>query len=455
MQVLVDAVLIIIAYLIAWQLRFNTNMFGRYVRVLTLRYYIQVLFLIVPLFLLINYLCNLYNVSVIQSRRVEMFNIVRANTIGILLVVLGLYLVKQQHFARNMLFVFYIINMVFDGVARNFVHVYLRRRKKNSEAVKKILLVGFSNATEQYIDRVNSNPEWGCKVVGILDDFEQNGTMFRGVKVLGTCDQLQEILQSEKIDEIGITLRLREYFKLEDLVKECEKSGIHTQFIPDYYNIIPTKPYTEDIMGLPVINIRYVPLMNTYNALVKRIVDIFGSIVAIALFSPAMLFVIIGIKLTSPGPLIFKQKRVGLHNREFLMYKFRSMNVESCQKKAGWTVEDDPRVTKFGRFIRKTSLDELPQLFNVLKGDMSLVGPRPEQLYFVEKFREEIPRYMVKHQVRPGMTGWAQINGLRGDTSIRKRIDYDLFYIEHWTLSLDFRIMFLTIFKGFVNKNAY
>jgi Undecaprenyl-phosphate glucose phosphotransferase len=279
--------------------------------------------------------------------------------------------------------------------------------------------------------------------------------MFRGVKVLGTCDQLQEILQSEKIDEIGITLRLREYFKLEDLVKECEKSGIHTQFIPDYYNIIPTKPYTEDIMGLPVINIRYVPLMNTYNALVKRIVDIFGSIVAIALFSPAMLFVIIGIKLTSPGPLIFKQKRVGLHNREFLMYKFRSMNVESCQKKAGWTVEDDPRVTKFGRFIRKTSLDELPQLFNVLKGDMSLVGPRPEQLYFVEKFREEIPRYMVKHQVRPGMTGWAQINGLRGDTSIRKRIDYDLFYIEHWTLSLDFRIMFLTIFKGFVNKNAY
>ena len=456
MQVLVDAVLIVISYLLAWQLRFNTNMFGQYVRVLTMRYYSQVLFLIVPLFLLVNYICKLYNVSDIQSRKVELFNIVRSNTIGILIVVLGLYLAKQQHFARNMLFAFYIFNVLLDVIARDVVHIYLRRRKRNDEAVKKILLIGYSNATEQYIDRVNSNPEWGCKVVGILDDFEPDGTAFRGVKVLGTCDKLQEILNSNKIDEIGITLRLREYFKLEDLVKECEKSGIHTQFIPDYYNIIPTKPYTEDIMGLPVINIRYVPLMNTFNALIKRIIDIAGSILAIVVFSPAMLFVVIGIRVTSPGPLIFKQKRVGLHNREFLMYKFRSMRVDNGSgKKAGWTVENDPRVTKFGKFIRKTSLDELPQLFNVLKGDMSLVGPRPEQLYFVEKFREEIPRYMVKHQVRPGMTGWAQVNGYRGDTSIRKRIEYDLYYIENWTLGFDFKILFLTVFKGFVNKNAY
>ena len=231
---------------------------------------------------------------------------------------------------------------------------------------------------------------------------------------------------------------------------------MHTQFVPDYHNIIPTKPYTEDLQGLPVVNIRYVPLSNTFNAMLKRIVDIFGALVAIVLFSPVMLFSCIMIKLTSPGPLIYRQTRVGLHNKPFEMYKFRSMEVQTEEKeKKAWTVKNDPRVTGFGKFMRHTSIDELPQLFNILKGDMSLVGPRPERPFFVEKFREEIPRYMVKHQVRPGLTGWAQVNGYRGDTSIRKRIDCDLYYIENWTLGLDFKILFLTFFKGFVNKNAY
>ena len=188
----------------------------------------------------------------------------------------------------------------------------------------------------------------------------------------------------------------------------------------------------------------------------SRIVDIFGAIVAIILFSIPMAIVAIIIKLTSPGPIIYSQVRVGLHNKNFKMYKFRSMEVQSESKeKKAWTTSNDPRVTKIGRIIRKTSIDELPQLFNVLMGDMSLVGPRPERPYFVEKFKEEIPRYMIKHQVRPGLTGWAQINGYRGDTSIRKRIECDLYYIENWTLGLDFKILFLTFFKGFINKNAY
>ena len=169
-----------------------------------------------------------------------------------------------------------------------------------------------------------------------------------------------------------------------------------------------------------------------------------------------MLVAVIGVKLSSPGPLIYRQTRVGLHNRSFEMYKFRSMEIQKAEEeKKAWTVKNDPRVTNFGKFIRKTSIDELPQLFNVLKGDMSLVGPRPERPFFVEKFREEIPRYMVKHQVRPGMTGWAQVNGLRGNTSIRKRIDCDLYYIENWSVGLDIKILFLTVFRGFVNKNAY
>ena len=264
------------------------------------------------------------------------------------------------------------------------------------------------------------------------------------------------ILPENRLDEIAITLGLNEYFRLEEIVALCEKSGVHTKFIPDYNNIIPTKPYTEDILGLPVINIRYVPLSNTFPAAVKRLMDIAGSLVCIVLFSPVMLVSAIVIKLTSPGPLIFRQERVGLHNRPFQMYKFRSMVVQSEQaEKKAWTVKDDPRVTKFGKFMRKTSIDELPQLFNILKGDMSLVGPRPERPFFVEKFQEEIPRYMVKHQVRPGLTGWAQVNGYRGDTSIRKRIEYDLYYIENWSIGLDIKILFLTVFRGFVNKNAY
>ncbi len=233
----------------------------------------------------------------------------------------------------------------------------------------------------------------------------------------------------------------------------CEKSGVHTKFIPDYNHIIPTKPYTEDLLGLPVINIRHVPLTNTINQMLKRAMDIVGAIFCLILFSPIMVCVAFLIKLTSPGPIIYSQERVGLHNRPFKMYKFRSMEVK--EEKNGWTKQNDPRVTPIGKIIRKFSIDEMPQFYNVLIGNMSLVGPRPERPFYVEKFREEIPRYMVKHQVRPGMTGWAQINGYRGDTSIRKRIDFDLYYIENWTMGLDIKILFLTLFKGFINKNAY
>jgi Undecaprenyl-phosphate glucose phosphotransferase len=243
---------------------------------------------------------------------------------------------------------------------------------------------------------------------------------------------------------------------LEEIVNICEKSGVHTKFIPDYNSLIPSSPYTEELMGLPVINIRYVPLSNTGNMVIKRAMDIVGALFGIIISSPLLLIIALAVKVSSPGPIIFKQERVGLHNKPFYMYKFRSMEqqTESDEKKA-WTVKNDPRVTGIGKVLRKTSLDELPQLFNILKGDMSLVGPRPERPLFVDKFKEEIPRYMIKHQVRPGLTGWAQVNGYRGDTSIRKRIDCDIYYIENWTLGLDIKIIILTFVKGFINKNAY
>jgi Undecaprenyl-phosphate glucose phosphotransferase len=220
--------------------------------------------------------------------------------------------------------------------------------------------------------------------------------------------------------------------------------------------MIPTKPYIEDVQGIPVINIRRVPLSSMFNKFLKRFMDIIIGSLALLIFSPIMLIVAILVKTTSKGPVIYKQERVGLHNKNFNMYKFRSMKeTTDGSDKSKWTTSDDPRVTKVGKFLRKTSIDELPQLINVLKGDMSLVGPRPERPFYVDKFKEEIPRYMIKHQVRPGITGWAQVNGYRGDTSINKRIECDLYYIENWTLFFDFKILVYTVFKGFVNKNAY
>ena len=461
LHVVIDAFVIIVSYILAWWLKFASGILDSKGGALSFHYYMRALVILVPLLLILYYAFNLYTSKRVQGRRLELSNIVAANTVGFLITFTALFFLQSyeeqfQNFSREMFFYFFAINVILEECFRLLVRRILRSIRKNGYNLKHILLVGYSRAAEQYIDRIQQNPQWGYNIRGILDDNIARGTTYKGVKVIGSVGNLLYILPESKLDEIAITLGLEEYYKLEKIVAECEKSGVHTKFIPDYGNIIPTKPYTEDLLGLPVINIRYVPLSNTFNAVVKRCMDIVGSILCIILFSPVMLATAIAVKTTSRGPLIFKQERVGLHNTPFKMYKFRTMYVQTEEEeRKGWTQKNDPRITKVGRFLRKTSLDEFPQLFNVLKGDMSLVGPRPERPQYVEKFREEIPRYMIKHQVRPGMTGWAQVNGYRGDTSIRKRIEHDLYYIENWTLGLDVKILFLTIFKGFINKNAY
>ena len=461
LHVVFDAIVVVLSYAFAWWLKFASGIVDREIGVLSFEFYMKALILIVPLYLFLYYAFNLYAPKRVQGRRLELSNIIMANTIGILIVFAGFFLVLSysedaKNFSRSMFVYFYVINIVFEEIERLFIRAFLRSIRRRGYNQKHILLVGYSKAAEQYIDRIKQNPQWGYDVQGILDDNIARGTIYKGVKVIGSIGNLEYILPQNKLDEIAITLGLEEYYKLSKIVAECEKSGVHTKFIPDYGNIIPTRPYTEDLLGLPVINIRYVPLSNTFNALIKRLTDIIGAVICIIVFSPLMLASAILVKTTSQGPLIFKQERVGLHNKPFKMYKFRTMYVQTEEEeKKGWTQKNDPRVTRVGAILRKTSLDEFPQLFNVLKGDMSLVGPRPERPQYVEKFREEIPRYMIKHQVRPGMTGWAQINGYRGDTSIQKRIECDLYYIENWTLGLDFKILFLTVFKGFINKNAY
>ncbi len=460
-HIVLDGLVIITSYTLSWLfLILGNRIFSPYKQVLAPQYYFVVLAIIVPLYLFLYGIFHLYTPKRVQQRRYEFANICKANLLGILLFTMILTLLKKNpyffNYSNRMVFYFCATNIVVQTLERNVIRTVLRSVRSKGYNQKHILLIGYSRAAEGFIDRVNMNPEWGYQVKGILDDSKEWGTGYKDIRVIGKIKDLAEILDYNSLDEIAITLSINEYANLEKIVATCEKSGVHTKFIPDYNNIIPTVPYIEDLQGLPVVNIRRVPLTDSLNAFLKRGMDIIGAFVALIIFSPVMLLTAALIKLTSPGPLIYSQERIGLHNKPFKMYKFRSMVTQSpSEEKKKWTTPNDSRVTPVGRFIRKTSIDEMPQFVNVLMGDMSLVGPRPERPLFVEKFKEEIPRYMIKHQVRPGITGWAQVNGYRGDTSITKRIDHDLYYIENWTLGFDFKILFLTVFKGFINKNAY
>ena len=247
-------------------------------------------------------------------------------------------------------------------------------------------------------------------------------------------------------DEVVIALEAEEYPYLQGIIANSEKNGVKVSLIPFYTKFMPSHPVYDEVGGVSLVNIRHIPLDNIGNAFLKRTMDIVGSLLLIVLTSPLMLFAAVGVKLSSPGPVLFRQERVGLNKKPFYMYKFRSMRVNDRQT-TGWSTDNDPRKTRFGSFIRKFSIDELPQFFNVLKGDMSLVGPRPELPFFVNQFKESIPLYMVKHQVRPGITGWAQVNGFRGDTSIKGRIEHDIYYIENWTILFDIKILFMTVFR--------
>ena len=435
-----DAGIIGATYFFSWYLRFKSGFFVQDVGVLPAKTYFSALFLIIPGYLLLYSVFQLYMPRRVKSYRKELMDIIRANGIGFMIFILVLYFIKQEHFSRQMLCIFFFINISLEFASRYLIRTILWKMRKQGLNQKHILMIGESQMAEQYMDRLRENPKWGYQVFAHLKDEEK----------------LERILEGNELDEVVIALRAEDYGKLERIVDVCEKAGVHTKMIPDFGNVISTRPYIEDVQGIPVIHVRRVPLNIMRNRAAKRAVDLIGATVAIILFSPVMLLTVLVVALTEEGSVIYRQERVGLHNQVFYMYKFRSMIMQDEEKeKAEWSTRNDPRITPVGKLIRRTSIDELPQLFNVLKGEMSLVGPRPERPQFVQKFRDEIPRYMVKHQVRPGLTGWAQVNGLRGDSSIKKRIEYDIYYIENWTLGWDFKILFLTFFKGFINKNAY
>ncbi len=455
-KVILDVVIMIISYLAAMYIAFGRVMENY----LPFRGYMYILAGMVAVYLILFRSFNLYNPKKLLGYFRLMGYIIASNVVGIMLLTLFLYLFRKQgnimHYSIKVVVWFFILNTFIQLIERFLARKVLAAYRGQEAHLRHVLLVGFSPASNKIIDAIKRNPGWGCKIDGILDDIADIGTEYRHIKVTGRLDNLADILSRQETDEVDITLPLAAYGKLGEIVATCEKYGIHTKFIPDYSEVINSNPVPGDMDGVAVINIRNVPLSDPFNSFLKRTVDILGSLFFIILFSPVMIVTAIAVKISSPGPVLFKQKRVGFHNKEFNMYKFRSMAVQDPkEEKKGWTIKNDPRVTAVGKFIRKTSIDELPQFFNVLFGTMSIVGPRPERKQFVEEFMEEIPRYNVKHQVRPGITGWAQVNGLRGDTSISERIKYDIYYIENWNIWFDIKIMFLTVFKGFVNKNAY
>ena len=331
---------------------------------------------------------------------------------------------------------------------RACLRLILRHYRAMGYNQKRVLLVGAGENAEAYMEKVAADRNFGFDVIGYI----ANCASGISLPYLGGYSQLEEALQLTKPDEVVAALSTEYGGWMAQIIQTCEKDGTKLSVVPFYIKYISSNPQIDSANGLALINLRRIPLDNLGNAFMKRTTDILASLLLITLTSPLMLVAAIGVKLSSPGPIIFKQERVGKDKKTFYMYKFRSMKTNSSEN-TGWSKNEDDRKTWFGSLIRKCSIDELPQFFNVLKGDMSLIGPRPELPFFVEQFKEEIPRYMVKHQVRPGITGWAQVNGLRGDTSIKKRIEYDLYYIENWTLAFDLRILFMTAFCMF-NKET-
>ena len=454
--IFIDLAVITLSLFLAWYIRFETNLLGFGRSEWGLYHYMMPLILIIPMYILLYYNFHLYDPQR-TSRDIgsEAFEIIKANIVGVLVLVAVLFVLDLTDYSRFLLAMFAIFSTTFSILERYLLRRTLQYFRSKDYNIKYILVIGAGELAEKFSRKVADNNYLGYRIIGFLDDKKDLGYEILHSQVIGRIEELEQVIMTKEVDQVIVTLPLRHYDLFEQIVDTCEKHGIKAEIIPDYYRYFPAKPYIDLIDDMPLIKIRYVHLDNSFRNAMKRILDIIFALVALIILSPLLVVVAILVKVNSPGPIIFQQERVGLNRKNFQMYKFRSMKVQDEEvEKSQWTTKDDPRKTRFGSFIRRTSIDELPQLVNILKGEMSLIGPRPERPLFVENFRDQIPKYMIKHHVRPGMTGWAQVNGYRGNTSIKKRIEYDIYYVENWTIGLDIRIFFRSLFH-LLDENAY
>jgi Undecaprenyl-phosphate glucose phosphotransferase len=360
----------------------------------------------------------------------------------------GAYEVSQLVWA-----LFLALNVGFTYASREAVRELLERRWRAGIGLKRILIAGAGDLGRLVADRILQHRELGYQVIGFVDDRAGGDHIgYRGLPLLGTLVEAGEIAQRERIDHLYVALPLDEHAKLLDLMEVASRECIDVKVVPDLLQFIALRARLEDLDGLPIINVNDVPLQG-FNSWVKRGIDIVLSTAALMVLAIPLAIIAALVKWTSPGPVFYEQERMGLDGRGFSVYKFRSM-YQDAEETTGpvWARENDTRATPVGRWLRRFDLDELPQFWNVLKGDMSIVGPRPERPFFVQQFKHRIPQYMLRHKVKAGITGWAQVNGWRGNTSLEKRIEYDLYYIENWSVSLDLKIMWLTIVRGLFQR---
>jgi len=398
------------------------------------------------LFVLILYVLKLYKPGRIRRESNACLRVVFVNGVCTLCFAALLYVLRIVDFSRLALVIFWILSsilVVAKRLAVNAVLGYFRRRGYNQ---RHVVVAGSGRLAAQYIEDIRANPHLGITVDGYVSGEEKPQLGRR----MGGYEELESILQDKGLDELIVALDPGEVHIMPQILNLADKEGVPLSLIPFFNDYIPSQPTIEALGHTRLIDMRATPMDHLGWAMVKRTMDIVGSLMLIVLSSPVMLAVAVGVKISSPGPILFRQTRVGKNKKPFEMLKFRSMRITGTES-TGWSTLDDPRKTKFGSMIRKYSLDELPQFFNVLRGDMSLIGPRPEVPFHVSHFKEEIPRYLVRQQVRPGITGWAQVNGLRGDTSIEERVRYDIWYIENWSIWLDVKILLMTAFGGMVN----
>jgi len=416
-------------------------------------------FLLVPIVLIWAFVFKwfgLYRPKRVGSQLNEVFEISKACGVSMLVFAAFTFFARQYDYSRLVIVLFTVFNIAALSMSRFVFRKALRAIRRKGFNLRYAVIAGTGEGARRVIERLDAHPEVGIKVEGLISTGgAEEGTLISGVKVIGSLEGIRDIIRTRRIDIVFIALSWNENSRVEEAVKSIGDETVDIKVIPDINDLMTLRGGVEEFDGLPILNLRNSPLYG-WNMIMKRALDIAISLIAIALLSPFMLLIAVLIRLTSPGPVLYRQERMGIGGDIFHILKFRTMAVDAeAATGAVWARKGDPRRTMPGSILRATSLDELPQLFNVLKGDMSLVGPRPERPVFIQEFRRKIPRYMLRHKMKAGITGWAQVNGWRGNTDLVKRVEHDLYYIEHWSISFDLKILMLTLWKGFVNRNAY
>lgn len=450
-----DLAVVSLAWVVSYYLRFYTELFEVDKGIPPFGGYALLLLFIWLIWAFVFRRVGLYQPMRGTRRSREIWLLIEANLIATVLFIALTYLFREKEvqFSRLVFVIFGILSTFFTIAVRGALRFFLRDVRRRGYNLRFVLVVGAGKVAADIVARVRSHRELGYQIVGCLsrDGVDKRGE--RGIPVIGQYSDLANLLATMDIDQVIVALPLEDHHEMPKIIDQIGDMLIDLKIVPDVYQFVRVGGRIEEFEGLPVISVQESPL-DSLNLFSKRAVDIVLASLALLILSPIMLLIAVLIKLSSRGPIFYVQERLSYDGTSFKILKFRSMRIDAEEGGPGWTTKGDSRVTWLGRLLRGTSLDELPQLFNVLRGDMSLVGPRPERPVFIEEFRRRVPRYMLRHKVPAGMTGWAQIHGWRGDTSIDKRIEFDMYYIENWSILFDLKILCLTVIRGFFHRNA-